>query len=46
MVNAVLNSQFDIFCILPLVEEYEVDLFAFFVLGLFCILTIIVILYL
>ena len=48
MANAVLNSQFDIFCTLPLVEGYKVGLFAslFFVLGLFCILTIIVILYL
>ena len=26
MANVVLNSQFDIFCILPLVEEYKVDL--------------------
>ena len=29
MVNAVLNSRFDIFCTLPLVEGYKVDLFAF-----------------
>ena len=27
MVNVVLNFQFNIFCILPLVEEYKVDLF-------------------
>ena len=45
MANVVLNSQFDIFCILPLVEEYKVDL-SDFLLGLFCILAIIVILYL
>ena len=45
MANVVLNSQFDIFCILPLVEEYKVGL-SDFLLGLFCILAIIVILYL
>ena len=27
MANVVLNFQFNIFCILPLVEEYKVDLF-------------------
>ena len=45
MANVVLNFQFNILCILPLVEEYKVDL-SDFLLGLFCILAIIVILYL
>ena len=34
MANVVLNFQFNIFCILPLVEEYKVDLFAFFCVGI------------
>ena len=45
MANVVLNFQFNIFCIPPLVEEYKVDL-SDFLLGLFRILAVIVILYL